>query len=87
MATITTGGTAQDALAADNMRRGFAFQNQSAGDLYVRWDGSAATADGDSLKVPPGAYYETPPGIDAGNRISVRGATTGQEYWIARRGA
>ncbi len=87
MATIATGGTAQDALAADNYRRGFAFQNQSTGDLYLRWDGSDATTDGNSLKVPPGAYFETPTGMGAGNRVSVKGATTGQEYWIVRRGS
>lgn len=86
MALIAAGGTAQDALAADNMRRGFAFQNQSTGDLYVCWDGSDATLGDASLRIPPGGYYETPLGINAGNRVSVKGATTGQAYWIARRG-
>lgn len=82
MATITTGGEAQDALAADNMRQGLQFQNQSAGDLFIRNDGSDATLDDNSIRVPPGAYYESPPGSRPGNRLSVKGATTGQAYFV-----
>lgn len=87
MATITTGGTAQAALAALSQRKGWCIQNQSAGDLYVRDDGTAATVADVCLKVPPGAYYETPPGYPHSDAaVSVIGATTGQAFFAKQWG-
>lgn len=80
MATITSGGSAQNALAANNTRKGYSVQNQSIGDLYIRDDGTAATVADVCLKVPPGAYFETPPGYVTGNAVSIIGATTGQAF-------
>lgn len=87
MATITTGGTAQTGLAAMSQRKFWAIQNQSAGDLYVRDDGTAATATDACLKIPPGAYYETPPGYQhSDSAVPVIGATTGQAFWMQQKG-
>lgn len=81
MATITTGGAAQDALAESPVRTAYWLQNQSAGDLYWRDDGTDATATADCRRLAPGAYYETPAGYsNAGGRVSVIGATTGQAF-------
>ena len=77
--TITTGGTAQNAAAANASRRGFALQNNSVGDL---WFSTIATAvqSQPSFKLPPGAYYESPLFGGGVGAISIIGATTGQAF-------
>lgn len=81
MATITSGGSAQDALAVNIKRSGFCIQNQSGGDLYIR-EGADATATDASLKIAPGAYYESQAGYVNGARVSIIGATTGQAFFV-----
>lgn len=77
--TVTSGGTAQVLMAANPGRRGFWFQNVSAGDLWINEIGTAAAAK-PSFKVPAGSLYENPPnGVPAG-AISVFGATTAQAF-------
>ena len=51
--SITTGGTAQTALAADQVQKYLIIQNVSPGDLWVNF-GTAAVADSPSLAIPPG---------------------------------
>lgn len=77
--TITSGGTAQNAAAANATRRGFVLQNNSTGDL---WFSTIATAvqSQPSFKLPPGAYYESPPFGGGVGAISIIGATTGQAF-------
>lgn len=81
--TITVGSTAQVLFASNTARKGWAIQNQSSGDLYVRSRGTLgttdATLDQNSLKIPGGAYYETP--YVTNNALSIIGATTGQAFW------
>lgn len=77
--TITTGGTAQTLMAANVGRRGFWVQNNSAGDLWIRGDGTAAATQ-PSLKLVPGAIYETPPHMVSPGTVSIFGATTAQAF-------
>ncbi len=81
--TIAAGGTAQDLMAANPDRNGWLIQNQSTADLYVRSKGAAGTAlaaaDGSSLLIPPGGYYE-PPKITP-HALSIFGPTTGQAFF------
>jgi hypothetical protein len=78
--TITSGGTAQQLMAANAARMGFAVQNLSAGDLWIRTDGSAAVASQPSLKLSAGDYYETPAGGQPVGVVSIFGATTAQAF-------
>lgn len=81
--TITLGGTAQELMPAGASRTGWAIQNQSSADLYVRSRGAAgttnATADQNSIRVGPGVYYAAD--YISPNAMSVLGATTGQAFW------
>lgn len=80
--TIQVGGTRQVLMAANPNRKGLNFQNQSSQDLYLRFGGSPASPNGDSLRVGPGQYYEpdprqhTPIGV-----VDVYGAVTGQAFY------
>jgi hypothetical protein len=78
--TIATGGQSQQLMAANPARRGWAIQNQSSGDLYVSGTG-AATLDQNSMKLIPGAYYESPNSISSQVAHNIIGATTGQAFW------
>lgn len=81
--TIGTGGQAQVLMAANVDRRGWSIQNQSTQDLYLRSRGESgtvnATQDHNSIKIPPGAYYE-PPVVDT-RALSIIGPTTGQAFY------
>lgn len=76
--TITTGGTAQQILPANPLRKRFFVQNNSAGALTVSREGNA-TATG-PIVVPAGAMYESPVGMPTDGKISIYGATTGQAF-------
>lgn len=75
--TITAGATAQQLMAANASRRGWWFQNNSSGDLWLDETGTAVASQ-PSLKIPAGGYYE-PPVVSLGS-ISIYGATTGQAF-------
>ena len=77
--TITTGGTAQVAIALNANRRGFVIQNLSAGDLWWN-DVGAATAASPSFKIVAGQGYESIAGNCPTTAISIIGATTGQAF-------
>jgi hypothetical protein len=86
--TITTGGVAQyiDSNIRP-MRRGFFIQNHSTGDLWVNNSVTVAAVMGQpSIRIPPGALYETPQSGDFGGGayesgfITIIGATTGQAF-------
>lgn len=78
--TITTGGAAQQAMAANASRLGFSIQNLSTtADLWINSLGTAAGAQ-PSIKLAPGAYFETPAGYGAVGALSVFSATTGVAF-------
>lgn len=76
--TITAGGVAQNAFAANAARRGWAVQNQSSEYLYTR-SGAAATADQNSVRIAPGQEYIGD--FISGGIVSIIGATTGSPFW------
>jgi hypothetical protein len=80
--TIAAGGTAQALVAG--RKRGVWLQNRSNEALYVtdQEPESLESVDTDSwLKIPPGGYYESPPGYLArGTELFIYGATTGQKF-------
>jgi hypothetical protein len=80
--TITTGGTAQQLAASNSSRKYLIVQNQSSGDLYIRFTGTAV-ADTTSLKLVPGAVYESGAGFVSTQALSIIGATTGQAFYAA----
>jgi len=76
--TITLGGTAQQLMAANPVRRGFSIQNTSAGTLYFNvTNGSASTS---SKQIAAGATYQSPTCGCTGYAISIYGATTSQTF-------
>lgn len=78
--TLAAAATAQQLMPAKANRRGWIVQNLSAGDLYVRDDGVAASASAGSIKVPQGGSYESPSGFVTSTSISIFGATLGQAF-------
>lgn len=81
--SITTGNTAQTALAANPSRSILCFQNVSAGDLWIDFT-VTAVMDSPSLKFSPGPGYCWENAVPT-NAISVIGATTGQKFTIKWR--
>lgn len=78
--TITTGGTAQTAIAANPYRRIWCIQNDPSEteNLTVRLSGTASTTSGTVLT--PGAQAcSTPDNVDRGI-VSVLAATTGHKF-------
>lgn len=79
--TITAGGTAQNAFAAAAALHGFYFQNLSTVAMYIRDDGTSASAGSGSILVPAnGGYYESPPLSTPTSALSVFCATTSSAY-------
>lgn len=79
--TITTGGTAQDLVAAAHTYSQGMIQNQSSGALWVR-RGAGATADRNSISIPPGGMLTFQQGdLDGGQKLSILGVTTGQAFF------
>ena len=78
--TITTGGTAQTAIAANASRKGWCIQNPPGAteSLQVR-SGAAATAT-TGVTVPAGQQACNPPGIVDVGIVSVFAATTNHKW-------
>lgn len=81
--TITTGGTAQNAMAANTSRKYASVTNpiSATESLFVN-DAGTATAASPSYELLPGESYETGAFVPT-NAISVLAATTGHAF-IAR---
>lgn len=77
--TITAGGTAQQAAAANTSRRWLFFQNVSDEVMWIDF-GAEAVADQPSIKVAAGSAYENPPHFCPTGAVSVIGATTGKAF-------
>ena len=83
--TIIAGGTAQDLVAPDVTPRfplRIQVQNLGSADLWVREDGTASAGAG-SIKIPPGAVYESPCGSSSAS-ASIFSTLTGHAF-TARR--
>lgn len=77
--TITSGGSAQNAVASNAARKGYLLQNQSNASLW--FNTLAAAIQGQpSLELKAGQSYETPPGGQGTGAISIIGSTTGQAF-------
>lgn len=79
--TITTGGTAQNAAAANTSRKGLWLQNTSTGNLRVSTRGTASSTAG--ILVAPGNMMSWPAHGIPTAALSVWGATTGQAFEAA----
>lgn len=77
--TIAVGGTAQQLMAANAVRKGFSFHNLSANDLWISDVGTAAASQ-PSMRIPAGSIYESPVHGVPSTAISVFGATTAQAF-------
>lgn len=82
--TITVGGAAQQAFAANADRKWFFFQNQSAGTLWINF-GTTAVEGQPSIEVLPHNVYESPASFVSTELVSVIGATTAQAF-VAKQG-
>lgn len=77
--SVTSGGTAQNAMAANASRKGWCLQNLDASEvMYVR-SGAAATST-TGTKLTPGAMACNQPGLIDQGAISVIAATTSHAY-------
>ena len=80
--SITTGGTAQVAIAADGSRRTIRIQNTSDTDMWCNFLATAVADVGFMVKAgtsEPFRYADFPMIVNA---LSVVGATTGKKYNI-----
>lgn len=79
--TITTGGTAQNAMASNSSRKSWCVQNPSSAseDLFFRSNGTASATTGGDLS--PGQFFCSGQTVDT-SAVSVFAATTGHQ-WLA----
>ena len=75
--TITAGGTAQ-LIPVSNVWQQAIIQNNSAGDLWIQFNGTAAIDAG--IRIPTLVTWTSPVGIGLRGPISIIGATTGQKF-------
>jgi len=84
--TITTGGTAQTAAAANTSRKYLFIENPyTATETLWFSTVAAAVADSPSIALQPGDTWENPPHFCPTGAVSVIAATTGHK-WTAREG-
>jgi hypothetical protein len=79
--TITTGGTAQDALPA-RIGRSFLLINAYDEDLWVNFGANAAENTGELIPEGSSSAFSVERFPDIGGRVSILGATTGSDYSI-----
>ncbi len=78
--SLTTGGSAQNAAAANAARTGWWIQNlHPSSDLWVSTLATAVQSQ-PSIRIRPGELYEAPPWAVGTGAISVIGPTTGQTW-------
>ncbi len=82
--SITTGGTAQQLMAANSSRKYLFVQNISSGDLWINFT-TTAVQDQPSLKLASGASFFMEGTFVSTELISIIGATTGQKF-VAKEG-
>jgi hypothetical protein len=79
--TVTAGGTAQTPMAANLVRKAWFFQNNSTGDLWISFVGTAVATQ-PSVKISPGGVAQSAGGFVSTQALSVLGATTGQAFTL-----
>jgi len=80
--TITSGGSAQQAAAANAARRYLLVSNPSAAeDLWFNL-GTAAVANQPSIRLPPGTAWESPSSFCPTGLVSVIAATTSHAFTV-----
>lgn len=79
--TVTSGGVAQNAMAANLSRKGWCIQNDPAATeaLYVRTDGAASASAGTALQA--GQQVCSPANVVTTGAISVFAATTSHRWY------
>lgn len=83
--TITTGGTAQTAAAADNGRHYLLIHNvDAAEDLWFSLSGTAAVDGAGSVRIPAKSTYVFEANAVPVNAVSLIAATTGHKFtlWV-----
>lgn len=80
--TITSGGTAQNAMSANTARKSWCIQNDPAAteNLFVRADGNAATTTSGTA-LSPGSQVCSRPSMSQTSAVSVIAATTGHRFY------
>jgi hypothetical protein len=87
--TITTGGTAQNALSASTVIHGFTIANLDTTEvMWINFVGTAAASTTDSFPLAPATAttfanlpsYTTPVGFGSNHAVSVVAATTGHKF-------
>jgi hypothetical protein len=78
--SITTGATAQAVCAANAKRRFLLFQNISAEDMWINFDGTTAVADQPSILLPTKTSMIWDGPFVPNGAISVIAATTGSKF-------
>lgn len=78
--TIAAGGVSQALFAANVARKRLRVQNQSVGNLWIRW-GASSTADHNSLLILPNAMYVSEIHLIDTRAVNIIGATTGQAFF------
>lgn len=78
--TMGFGSIATQFMAANTSRRGITVQNQSSADLYMSCT-ATATADYHAMRIPAGAFYESPPTHVGTAACSMLGALVGQAFY------
>lgn len=81
-AAITTGGAAQQGLAANPARAYWILQNLSAGDLWYSFTGSAAVNGAGSFKLTAGGTAVADPLFISTQALSIVGALAGQAFTL-----
>lgn len=77
---IAAGNTAQQAMAANAVRKTLIIENVDASeDLWFNF-GVVAVIGQPSFKLLPGGSYSSPSGVVSGQLVSVIAATTGHQY-------
>jgi hypothetical protein len=77
--TITTGGTAQVAMAALSTRKGYFFQNISSEVMWGSWVGTAAPNTAGSFQIAPNGIIRNSTPCET-TALSIYGATTGKVF-------
>ena len=77
--TITTGGAAQDAVAALATRKAYFFQNISSESMWASFTGTAAPGTVGSFEIVPKDVIRSTTTCET-TALSIYGATTGQKY-------
>ena len=77
--TITTGGAAQDAVAALATRKAYFFQNISSESMWGSFTGTAAPNTVGSFEIVPKGVIRSTTTCET-TALSIYGATTGQKF-------